>query len=116
MLSLLAEAPGCPISSTLAKVAVQSIKVKADFGDEDWWYVNWLKQEKLDLTKEVSSTTRQDFAKMFGIPVTVQLEIEKSFQEDWFSNFFLPIGRGVDRWMDTYDTGLIRDHAPAVIE
>lgn len=116
MMSLLAEAPGCPISSTLAKVAIQSIHVKADFGDEDWWYVQWLKNEKLDLTREISSTTRQDFAKMFGIPVTVQLELESSFQEDWLSNFFLPIGRGIDGWMDTYQSGLIRGQAPAVIE
>lgn len=116
MLSLLAEAPGCPISATLAKVAIQSIKVKADFGDEDWWYVQWLKHEKLDLTREITMTTRIDFAKMFGIPVTLQLELERSFQEDWMSNFFLPIQRGVHGWMATYEEGVIRDLAPAVIE
>lgn len=116
MMSLLAEAPACPISSTLAKSVIAKIKVKPNFGDHDLWYIDWLKKEKVDYTKEVDYRTRLDFSIMFGIPVSTQIEMEKSFTLDCFSNFFLPISRGHSDWMASYDEGLARDRAPAVIE
>lgn len=116
MLSLLAEAPGCPITSTLAKCCIRNIKVKADYSDGDWWYVNWLKNERVDFMHEVNERTRLDFSKMFGIPVSVQKELERSFEEDCFSNFFLSIDRGHGKWMSSYEEGLSGQQSAAVIE
>nr|AOG30801.1 gp2 [Towan virus] len=116
MMSLLAEAPACPISSVLAKSVIRKIRVKPRFGDQDWWYTQWLSKEKVDLTEEVDYRTRLDFSVMFGIPVSTQIEMENSFKKDCFSNFFLPIGKGHSDWMASYEEGLVRDRAPAVIE
>lgn len=106
MMSLLAEAPGCPITSTLAKTCISRIRVKEDYSDEDQWYIDWLQGEKLDYSKEVSNVTRNDFALMFGIPVSLQYAMEKSFEENCFDNFFLPIQRPHEGWMASYDEGL----------
>lgn len=106
-LSLLAEAPACPITSTLAKSLIRNIRTKEDYSDLDAWYIDWLRHEKVDYTKEISEKTRLDFSIMFGIPVSTQKSIERSFMEDCLSNFFLPIQRPHESWMKTYDEGLV---------
>lgn len=106
-MSLLAEAPHCPVTSVLARELMCRIKVKADFSEIDPWYRDWLANEKFEPEIPIADSTRECFEDLFGITVLEQLKLEESFRKDPFSNFSQLICTD-GGYMDSYEEGLRR--------
>jgi hypothetical protein len=87
-MSLLYEMPRCPIVSVLAKRTLELCSgVTARF--EGGWYDRQLERESvlygswalLEFDKGVSDVSRQDFERLYDIPITQQLVIEDYFKQ-----------------------------------
>lgn len=102
-LSLLAEAPNCPITSIFAYNVVTRIKSKAKFSDLDWWDRRILEEniESKPISRPIiSRQARIDFHQMFGIGPAQQIAIENSFDEDWWNNFYVDLPDHPDSYVE----------------
>lgn len=113
-MSLLAQAPNCPIMSALATSLIRNIKVQANFNVYDNYYEKEMKTKWIDTNKlnalvargpVISDSARTDFSIMFSVPVEKQIAIENSFMQNPFDNFWLPLFDGGEL-MKSYTEGL----------
>jgi hypothetical protein len=104
-MSLLAEAPNCPITSIFAWNVIHHIKASPKFQNMDWWDLRIYEENKHLLRWEkpvISQEARMDYYEMYGISPEMQVNIEHEFEKDWWNNFYIDMPE-----YDTYTDGLV---------
>lgn len=105
-LSLLSEAPNCPMTSIFAYNVIKNIKAKEKLNPLDWWDRRIYEENKANLKYErpiITDRARLDFYYMYGIGPETQKNIERSFDQNWWDNFSIVM----PNCPDTYCEGLV---------
>lgn len=89
-MSMLSEAPNCPITSVLAHSIIKGIRASPKFDGLDWWdrrIYEENKNNKFEAEPQISFNARIAMAKMFDIGPYRQMALEESFKQDWLSDY-----------------------------
>lgn len=89
-MSMLSEAPNCPVTSIMAYSIIKGIHASPKFDGLDWWdrrIYEENKHNKFSTKPVITTAARIAMGQMFGLGPVRQESLEKSFMSDWFSDF-----------------------------